>query len=125
MSNVFATVIGMLLLALAPALSDTLKVMETGPPAVIGFPEINPLELSVSPAGSVPDAIDQVYGDVPPVAVRVWEYATPTVAFGKVIVEIEGIVVMVIGSTFVEVPLALSVTLKVTEAGPPAVVGVP
>ena len=32
---------------------------------------------------------------------------------------------MVIGNTFVEVPLALSVTLKVKEVGPPAVVGVP
>ena len=70
---VLATVIGMLLVALAPILSVTLKVIEAGPPAVVVFPEITPLELSVSPAGSVPEAIDQVYGDVPPVAVNVWE----------------------------------------------------
>ena len=70
---VLATVIGMILVALAPVLSVTLKVIETGPPSVVVFPEITPVELSVSPAGSEPEAIDQVYGDVPPVAVNVWE----------------------------------------------------
>jgi hypothetical protein len=41
-------------------------------PAVDGVPEITPVPgVSVSPAGSVPLAIDQVYGGVPPVAVSV------------------------------------------------------
>ena len=68
-----AMVIGMFLVAIAPVLSVTLKVIEAGPPVVVGVPEITPLEISVSPAGSVPEAIDQVYGVVPPVAIRVWE----------------------------------------------------
>ena len=45
--------------------------MEVGPPAVVGVPEITPLELSDSPLGNVPEDIDQVYEVVPPVAVRV------------------------------------------------------
>jgi hypothetical protein len=36
-------------------------------------PLMAPDELSVSPAGSVPEASDQVRGDVPPVAARVCE----------------------------------------------------
>lgn len=32
----------------------------SGPPATVGMPEMTPLELSVSPAGSVPEAIVQV-----------------------------------------------------------------
>jgi hypothetical protein len=42
-------------------------------PPVVGVPEMTPvLELRVSPAGSEPDAIDHVYGLVPPVADSVW-----------------------------------------------------
>ena len=40
---------------------------------VDGVPEITPLVLKVKPAGNVPEAIDQVYGAVPPVAVNFWE----------------------------------------------------
>ena len=64
-------VIGRDALAVALVLSVTLKVMEVGPPAVVGVPEITPLELSDNPAGKVPEVIVQVYGGVPPVAVRV------------------------------------------------------
>src|SRR5215831_19154516 len=40
-------------------------------PVAVGVPEITPLAgVRVSPAGSVPLAIDHVYGGVPPVAVR-------------------------------------------------------
>ena len=46
--------------AVALVLSVTLKVMEVGPPAAVGVPEITPLELSDSPAGNDPEAIDQV-----------------------------------------------------------------
>ena len=35
-------------------------------PAAVGVPEMTPLLLSVNPVGSVPLAIDQVYGEVPP-----------------------------------------------------------
>ena len=42
-------------------------------PAAVGVPEMTPLPLSVNPVGSVPLAIDQVYGNVPPFATRVAE----------------------------------------------------
>ena len=41
-------------------LSVTRKVAAVGPPAVVGVPEIAPLELSDKPAGNVPEDIDQV-----------------------------------------------------------------
>ena len=46
--------------AVVPVRSVTLKVTEVGPPAAVGVPEITPLELSDSPAGSEPELIDQV-----------------------------------------------------------------
>src|SRR5262245_62864848 len=47
-------------------------------PSAVGVPEITPeFAASVSPGGSAPLAIDQVYGGVPPSAVRPVEYATP------------------------------------------------
>ena len=55
------------------ALSVTLKVMEVGPAAVVGVPEITPLELNNSPGGNVPEAIVQIYGAVPPLASNVCE----------------------------------------------------
>jgi hypothetical protein len=49
--------------------SVTLTVKENGP-AVVGVPVIAPVVvLSVSPAGSEPEAIANVYGAVPPVTV--------------------------------------------------------
>ena len=46
--------------AVVDALSVTWKVMEFGPPAVVGVPEITPLELSDNPTGKLPVAIVQV-----------------------------------------------------------------
>ena len=47
--------------AVPPAVSVTLKVMEVGPPAVVGVPEMTPVDaLRDRPLGSVPDVIDQV-----------------------------------------------------------------
>ena len=70
---VLLIVIDRTFVAVALVLSVTLNVMEVGPPAVVGVPEIMPLELSDSPAGKVPEDIDQVYGVVPPVAAKVCE----------------------------------------------------
>src|SRR5579871_4702960 len=56
-------------------------------PLPVGVPEIIPvLEASVSPVGSVPDAMDHVYGVVPPVAASVVLYATFCVALGADVV---------------------------------------
>ncbi len=49
---------------------------------------MTPDELRVSPVGRVPAERDHVYGDLPPVAARVWLYAEPAVAPGRVEVEI-------------------------------------
>ena len=47
-------------------------------PAAVGVPVTTPFEDSCRPAGSDPDAIDQVYGAVPPVALRVSWYGAVT-----------------------------------------------
>ena len=53
-------------------LSVTLKVSEALVTGAVGVPLITPVELfNVRPAGSVPLVRDHVYGDVPPVAVKV------------------------------------------------------
>ena len=46
--------------AVALELSVTLQVTEVGPQAVVGVPLITPMELSASPVGKVPEAIDHV-----------------------------------------------------------------
>jgi len=50
---------------------------------VVGVPLKMPAVDKVSPAGSVPDVTDQLYGDVPPLAANVWLYAVPTVPEGS------------------------------------------
>jgi hypothetical protein len=60
-------------------------------PAVVGVPVIAPVELfSVSPAGSDPAVIPQVYGAVPPVTAMLCEYAADTVP------AVRGVVVMMV-----------------------------
>ena len=49
------------------AASVTFAVKSKGP-AVAGVPEIVPAPDIVKPGGKMPDATDQVYGGVPPVA---------------------------------------------------------
>ena len=46
--------------AVALAVSVARNVTEVGPPAVVGVPEMTPLELSESPAGRDPEEIAQV-----------------------------------------------------------------
>src|SRR5882762_7535908 len=41
-------------------------------PTVVGVPVICPLADTVKPAGRLPDCNDQLYGVVPPAAVRLW-----------------------------------------------------
>ncbi len=51
----------------------------------VGVPEIRPAVLIDIPAGSAPEAIVQLYGEVPPDALSCWlGYATFFVALGKV-----------------------------------------
>ena len=88
LGDVLLIVIDSNFVAVRLLLSVTLRVAEFGPPAVVGVPEITPLELSDRPGGNVPEAMVQVYGAVPPVADSVCEYAKPTLPFCKVFVVI-------------------------------------
>jgi hypothetical protein len=56
--------------------------------SAVGTPEIVPVEAKLNPAGGIPDARLQVYGLTPPLAIRVVEYALPTIPLGIVVVEI-------------------------------------
>ena len=48
---------------------------------MVGVPEIAPVEVfSVSPGGSDPEMIENVYGEVPPVTESVEEYDVPAEA---------------------------------------------
>lgn len=59
--------------------SVTLNVSGVAVTGEVGVPLIAPVvELNVNPGGSVPEVNCQVYGAVPPVAIRPWKYATPT-----------------------------------------------
>jgi hypothetical protein len=49
------------------------RTVKLNAPLTVGIPEIIPPPLSVTPAGSVPLASDQVYGVTPPLAVNVAE----------------------------------------------------
>jgi hypothetical protein len=66
---------------LALSVASTVK-LET--PTVVGVPEITPVLVpSDNPAGKLPAVTPHVYGGVPPTAVKLVEYGTPTVPFGK------------------------------------------
>jgi hypothetical protein len=93
-------------------------------PAVVGTP-LTTHALSDRPAGSVP-VIEQEYGDVPPLAVIVELYATPTVPLGSVLVSESGVGAMVIVSLALTLCVGelVSVTFTVTVEVS-AVVGVP
>jgi len=53
-------------------------------PAAVGVPESTPPLERVSPVGKLPLIFAKVYGLLPPLAVKVWLYATPTFPFGSV-----------------------------------------
>jgi len=93
-------------------------------PAAAGVPLSSPFGASVNPEGSVePPATDHVYGDAPPVAASVCEYATPTspVGSGEAVVMRK---TMVSVKVCLLVAPALSVTVAV-KLPVPVVVGTP
>jgi len=53
---------------------------------------MTPVLESISPAGNCPEAMLQVYGEVPPRAVRLAEYALPFVAPGSEVVVTDKVV---------------------------------
>ena len=62
----------------------------------MGVPLSTPPNDRFIPGGKEPEAIDQVYGGVPPVAVRGCEYIVPVIpdGSGEVVVIVGGIVVL-------------------------------
>ena len=60
-------------------------------PGVVGVPLIPPSFDNVRPPGKAPAVIDQLYGAVPPVAVKGWVYAAPTVPFVSDVVLMESV----------------------------------
>jgi hypothetical protein len=105
----------------ALSVTRTVNVLD---PAAVGVPEIVP-PVSVSPAGNVPLASDQVYGGVPPDAVSVCEYAVPTTPLGSDVVVtliVAGLMVMVSDAGADCDALSVARTVNVLD---PAVVGVP
>jgi hypothetical protein len=55
------------------------RIVKLNEPAALGVPFNVPLDEKLRPAGKDPEANDHVYGDVPPFAVNVWSYDTPTI----------------------------------------------
>jgi hypothetical protein len=94
-------------------------------PAAVGVP-LTVQPLSVSPAGRVPVVMEQLYGEVPPLAPMVALYVMPTVPSGSVLVSVRaaGSMTIVSGPVTVCTGLPESVAFTVTVALP-AVVGVP
>ncbi len=109
----------------APAVSVKVT-LKLGVPEAVGVPLMTPVdEARVRPAGSVPLLTAQVYGDVPPLATRVWEYATPTSPPGREVVVMVGPAMTLMDNALAgEVLPALSWTVTLKEKEPTAV-GVP
>lgn len=68
---------------LSVTLATKLKV-----PVAVGVPDKTPALLNDVPGGTVPERTENVYGGVPPLATIWSEIATPSVAFGRLVVVI-------------------------------------
>ena len=64
------------------------RIVKLNVPSAEGVPVITPPDERLNPPGKDPEANDHVYGDVPPFAVNVWSYDTPTIpdASGELVV---------------------------------------
>ena len=71
-AGLMVSVRALLAVVAGAALSETWTVMLDVPLAFV-VPLRRPLELSPMPAGKVPEASDQVNGEVPPASVNCWE----------------------------------------------------
>ena len=93
-------------------------------PVPVGVPEMSPVAgCSLSPAGSAPAVIDQVYLGMPPAAASVAEYNVPTVPCGSTtVVTANGATSTVIDSLAdaVAAGVSESVTVTVKSAVPTA-----
>jgi hypothetical protein len=125
-SPVSATAIDVVTDLVRAGLEESFIAMVIGKlPPVVGVPETIPVLVArLSPAGNLPEEIDQVYGVVPPVAVRAFEYLTPLVPDGKDVVVIESAVSSTaseVARDLVRTGLDESLTVIVTAKCPPTV----
>ena len=114
--------------------AESLTVTAIGKlPLAVGTPKIWPVGARMRPLGRLPEAIDHVYGAVPPVACSVPEYDEPVRPIGndKVVIA-RGAGAMVCAAVTVRVKVALAVCVGELESMTdteneyvPAVVGVP
>src|SRR4051812_14835352 len=82
-------------------------------PEPVGVPEIAPVDAdNESPTGRVPDVIDQLYGDVPPVAAKVALYDAFCCPLGNVVVVIVGVPFAPAGKNVAMRALQLAAPLK-------------
>jgi hypothetical protein len=73
--------------SVSPSASVAVTVMLVGPPAVVGVPEISPVdEFSERPVGSVPDDTEYAIGAIPPVDSTVAEYSSSLAPSSNVVV---------------------------------------
>jgi hypothetical protein len=98
-------------LAVAPSASVTVADTEYVP-AVVGVPDIAPLEETLRPPPAEPE---NVYGGVPPLAESCPEYATPAVPVGRDAETVSGAGVTTSVNPLDEAVLTLSVTVTVKE----------
>ncbi len=103
--------------AVAVPESVTLKVTFAVPaPAANGVPASTPAEERVSPAGNEPLLTLHVYGEMPPLAASVTEYAAPTAPALNELVVIEGAAGTVSAADLLFVLSVLDVAVTVTES---------
>ena len=122
--RVLYIVIESALVSVAPlsSITWTVKLLV---PAVVGVPLITPVEaFKLNPAGRTPIVILQLYGVLPPEAVRVWLYTLPTLPSARVAVVTLTLPNIVIASALLAVAPFASVTCTV-KLLVPAAVGVP
>src|SRR5260370_7526622 len=94
--------------------SVTLKVRGVATTAAVGVPLMRPVvAFSDKPFGSVPAVNVHVKAPDPPVAVSVWEYATPTCPLGRGVVGMIGV-----AGIIVRVRFALAVSPGELQAVP-------
>src|SRR5215813_456786 len=87
-------------------------------PRAVGVPLMTPVvgASGLNPAGNAPEVTDHVYGCVPPVAAKVWEYDMPSMPFGRgddVVIETGAATVIESTLDAVCTPLSATCTVKV------------
>src|SRR5262245_11166559 len=103
------------------------RIVKLNEPSAVGVPLSIPPDETVSPCGNEPEDSDQVYGAIPPVAVKVCEYAAPTLAVGSVdtVVIDTGVITVRLNIFCALWEVALLSVTRIVKLNEPSAVGVP